>query len=110
MRKGERIRGRQWYYRGSLKSCNYACEYCPFSKKPASTQELEQDERQMVRFVDTLCGMDGQTCAVQIVPYGEALIHEYYWREMARLSRQEHIELVGAQTNGSFHVEHMLAL
>ena len=109
MRKGEQVRGKQWYYRGSLKSCNYACAYCPFSKKPASVQEMEQDEKQLIRFVDTLCGMDGQTCAVQIVPYGEALIHEYYWREIARLSRQEHIELVGAQTNGSFPVEHMLA-
>lgn len=110
MRKGEQARGKQWYYRGSLKSCNFACEYCPFSKKPTSPQEMELDEKQLVRFVDTLCGMDGQMCAVQIVPYGEALNHEYYWREMARLSSQRHIELVGAQTNGSFHVERMLAL
>ncbi len=110
MKKGEQVRGKQWYYRGSLKSCNYACEYCPFSKKTASAGEIRRDEKQLARFVDTLCGMDGQACSVQIVPYGEALLHEYYWREMARLSRREHIELVGAQTNGSFPVEHMLAI
>ena len=37
---------RQWYYRGSLDSCNYSCNYCPFSKKhKCSREELAEDEK-----------------------------------------------------------------
>lgn len=46
--------------------------------------------------------------AVQIVPYGEALIHRYYWEGLARLSQNPRIVAVGAQSNFSFPVEEML--
>ena len=43
-----------------------------------------------------------------VVPFGEALIHTYYWEGLARLSRLDTVEAVGAQTNLSFSVEKML--
>ena len=41
-------------YRGSLKSCNYHCSYCPFSKHRSSERELERDKREWFRFVESL--------------------------------------------------------
>lgn len=97
---------KQIFYRGLLKSCNYSCAYCPFSKH-VSERELKKDRVELERFVHF---MEQRTDvgAVQIVPYGEALIHEYYWKAMAVLSRLPRLELVGCQTNLSFPVEHML--
>lgn len=97
---------KQIFYRGLLKSCNYSCEYCPFSKH-VSKRELEQDAVELERFV-TFVTQSAQVGAIQIVPYGEALIHEYYWRAMAALSRLPQVEMVGCQTNLSFSVKHML--
>lgn len=94
--------GLQWYYRGSLKSCNYSCGYCPFSKKKASDGEKEADRKSLVRFVDYMLENLKEYSAVMAVPYGEALIHDYYWQELARLSRHPKIEFVGAQSNFSF--------
>ena len=34
------LEGRMVLYRGALKSCNYRCGYCPFSKHPQSEREL----------------------------------------------------------------------
>lgn len=48
--------------------------------------------------------------AVQIVPYGEALVHTYYWHAMAELSQIELLEYIGCQTNFSFPVEKMLGI
>lgn len=73
-----------------------------------------QDERDLSRFTDRILEyMDEEAqrelyCAVQIVPYGEAMIHPYYWRELARLSRHPRIEYVGAQSNMSFSADQML--
>lgn len=104
----------QWYYRGSLKSCNYKCSYCPFSKNPESSkEELKKDEECLVKFVsyltDRIAAGNGK-CAVQIVPYGEALVHGYYWRELARLSSNPGIEACGAQTNLSFDIDKMTGI
>ena len=41
-------------YRGSLKSCNYHCSYCPFSKHPMSERELDRDLMQWCSFVKRL--------------------------------------------------------
>lgn len=106
----------QYYYRGSLKSCNYSCSYCPFCKHRETQTEMRDDEMNLSRFVDMfLQRMDAdilreELAAVQIVPYGEALIHPYYWREMARLSSHPGVEAVGAQSNFSFPMEEMLAI
>ena len=102
---------REIQYRGSLKSCNYACSYCPFAKRPGSRMELERDEKALCRFT---AGLSEQASAFEeklgilIAPYGEALIHGYYWKEMAALSRLFFVEAVGAQPNLSFHPESCL--
>lgn len=97
----------QIYYRGSLKFCNYSCSYCPFSKNKYSERQIEKDRKEFFRFVEKL-EQDEFHGAVQIVPYGEALVHEYYWEGLARLSRCAHIAAVGAQSNFRFPLEHML--
>lgn len=108
-------------YRGSLKSCNYSCSYCPFAKRQAAPTELDKDREDWFRFCKSLETDRGQAepgrqtavpsspfCAVMVVPYGEALIHSYYWEGMARLSRIDRVEAVGAQTNLSFSPAAML--
>ena len=91
-------------YRGSLKSCNYHCSYCPFSKKPLSEKELGKDREQWKAFVETFQahGRRMRIGALMVVPYGEALIHSWYWEGLARISALPWIEAVGAQTNFSF--------
>lgn len=101
---------RQWYYRGVLKSCNYSCSYCPFSKKKGSIQEQQKDKTAFFRFINRLEEMPQAEGAVQVVPYGEALIHPYYWEGLAQLSRNPKLDLVGAQSNFSFPVEKMLSV
>ena len=101
---------RQWYYRGSLKSCNYQCSYCPFSKRTSSEDMLNKDKMHLFRFVRYIEEHKDISGAVQIVPYGEALIHPYYWEALALISRYDRVEAVGAQTNLSFPVEEMLNL
>lgn len=99
---------RQWYYRGSLKSCNYTCSYCPFSKKKTLTSELEQDKSDILHFIARAYERTDMAGAVFIVPYGEALVHAYYWEALAKLSRHPQLEAVGAQSNFSFPVEKMI--
>lgn len=102
---------KQWFYRGSLKSCNYNCSYCPFSKKSMETDEkLRKDEAALMRFVDKLTGLCREHFAVLITPYGEALIHPYYIREMARLSRSPFVDFVGCQSNFSFSPPELLKM
>ncbi len=99
---------RQWFYRGSLKSCNYSCSYCPFSKKKTSHLELERDREALSRFVCHVQNTPAIQGAIQIVPYGEALIHRHYREALATLSQLQRIDAVGAQSNLSFSVETML--
>lgn len=97
-------------YRGSLKSCNYRCSYCPFSKHRMSEKELERDREQWSRFCSSLeerapfLDIGG----LMVVPYGEALIHSWYWEGLAHISTLPVIDCVGAQTNFSFPVEQSL--
>lgn len=101
---------RQWFYRGALKSCNYSCSYCPFSKKRGSTRELEEDRQALFRFISRMDGLHSAEGALQIIPYGEALIHPYYWEGLAQLSRNPRLDAVGAQSNFSFPVKEMLSV
>lgn len=93
-------------YRGGLKSCNYRCSYCPFSKHRMSGRELEKDRDQWQRFWQKLlrCAPQMAIGALMVVPYGEALIHSWYWEGLAALSASEDLDAVGAQTNLSFSV------
>ena len=102
-------------YRGSLKSCNYQCSYCPFSKHRGSAREYDRDREQWFRFVESLVG-DGPSAlersvgAVMVVPYGEALIHDWYWQGLGRLTAGARLDCAGAQTNLSFSVSRSLDL
>ena len=75
-------------YRGSLKSCNYRCSYCPFSKHKASAQELEKDRQSFERFCESIAdratGFD--IGAVFVVPYGEASIQRKDWGALRGLT------------------------
>lgn len=92
-------------YRGSLRSCNYSCSYCPFSKKKSSEQEREQDKEALFRFYESLRKKNREVEALQIVPYGEAMVYTYYWEFLAKVSQIEGIQAVGIQTNLSFSPE-----
>ena len=100
---------RHVYYRGSLSFCNYSCRYCPFSKNRGGGRQLARDEKELSRFVEEI-GRERFCGTVQIVPYGEALIHKYYWKGLAELSALSGIQAAGVQSNFSFPVEEMLRL
>ncbi len=97
-------------YRGSLKSCNYSCSYCPFSKRKASAKEMERDQSQWMEFCRRLGQYAGKRNigALLVTPYGEAMIHGWYWKGLAAISRLTEIQAVGAQTNLSFPYETFL--
>lgn len=99
-------------YRGSLKSCNYHCSYCPFSKNKMSDRELEKDRECWTTFCESVRErVDAFSIgAVFVTPYGEALIHHWYWEGLACLSRLDKIDKVGVQTNASFAVEKFLKI
>jgi MoaA/NifB/PqqE/SkfB family radical SAM enzyme len=91
-------------YRGSLSSCNYDCNYCPFAKTSNSVAELRQDEKELLRFADWVAVQQRQI-GILITPWGEALVHRYYRRVMTALSRTAHVYRVSVQTNLSAPVE-----
>ena len=97
-------------YRGSLKSCNYRCSYCPFSKHGTAGAKLAKDREQWFSFVDRCMAQEGGrgACAVMVAPYGEALVHPWYWEGLARISSLSAVKAVGAQTNLSFPPEKSL--
>lgn len=99
-------------YRGSLKSCNYHCSYCPFSKHKSSEKELCKDREHWERFCDSIQKRAPvlKIRALMVTPYGEALIHPWYWEGLGRVAGMEMIEAVGAQTNLSFPLERSLKL
>ena len=103
--------GNTLIYRGSLKSCNYRCSYCPFSKRRTSARELEQDRAQWFSFLQSFPGQAAASGirALLIAPYGEALIHPWYWEGLAHISACQNIDAVGAQTNLSFPLESSLS-
>lgn len=96
-------------YRGSLSSCNYGCDYCPFAKTSNTPAELQQDRVELERFV-TWAGMQHQQrIGVLITPWGEALVHRYYRQAMTTLSHLPNIYRVAVQTNLSGPVEEFAA-
>ncbi len=99
-------------YRGSLKSCNYHCGYCPFSKHRCSERELEKDRTHWFRFCESL-NERAETLnirALMVVPYGEALIHPWYWEGFGALTKPDAIDAAGAQTNLSFSIVRSLEI
>lgn len=97
------------YYRGFLKSCNYGCSYCPFSKRKETKAGLLKDREALKHFVLRVIQKE-EISSVLLTPYGEALIHEYYWEALGRLTSAASILAAGCQTNLSFPVEKMLSV
>lgn len=99
-------------YRGSLKSCNYSCSYCPFARHRALMAEVEEDRQNFARFCDSIVRRSQAFSigAVFLAPYGEASIHRWYWEGLSCLADLPGIDRVGMQTNLSFSVEECLHL
>ena len=91
-------------YRGSLKSCNYACNYCPFAKHTSSQEQQKKDEKSWWQFCKQVQNMEEDRISILIAPYGEALIHAYYTEGMASLSKLKQVGKIGCQTNLSIEV------
>jgi MoaA/NifB/PqqE/SkfB family radical SAM enzyme len=91
-------------YRGSLVSCNYGCDYCPFAKRKQTPAEQEQDRRELERFV---CWCAGQTrpLGVLFTPWGEGLVRPWYQEALVALSNLPHVERVAIQTNLSARLD-----
>ena len=85
-------------YRGSLSSCNYSCDYCPFAKTANSVEELRVDQEEVARFVAWVAQQQ-QRVGILFTPWGEALVHRYYRRAMATLSALPQVYRVAIQTN-----------
>src|SRR5688500_18574161 len=85
-------------YRGSLSSCNYGCDYCPFAKTRNTREELRRDAAELDRFTAGV-GARREEIGVLFTPWGEALVHRSYQRAMAALSHLPNVWRVAAQTN-----------
>jgi organic radical activating enzyme len=93
-------------YRGSLSSCNYGCEYCPFAKRTNTASELALDKAELDRFVNWVRDRDPiDKIGILFTPWGEALIHRYYQSAIARLSHLPQVTKVAIQTNLSCNLD-----
>lgn len=92
-------------YRGSLSSCNYGCEYCPFAKTTNTAIELAQDRAELDRFTDWIGDRHTDKFGIFFTPWGEALIHRYYQAAIAKLSQLSQVSNVAIQTNLSSNLD-----
>lgn len=53
-------------YRGILKSCNYSCTYCPFSKHNMRGGELEKDRRQWFSFLKRFTAQEKKQDSIRL--------------------------------------------
>lgn len=88
-------------WRGSLESCNYNCNYCPFSKRQIANDNLSKDQTDLARFVDWVESGQHPILDLFFTPWGEALIHRHYQDSLIRLSNCSRIRRIAIQTNGS---------
>lgn len=86
-------------YRGSLISCNYGCQYCPFAKKQQSFTELAKDRQELNRFIDWIEQNPQHQFAILFTPWGEALIHSWYQQGLVRLTNLPNVDKAAIQTN-----------
>ncbi|MBA4146615.1 MAG: radical SAM protein [Verrucomicrobia bacterium] len=91
-------------YRGSLSSCNYSCDYCPFAKTTNSLVELQKDRMELERFAAWVEAQQRQV-GILITPWGEALVHRYYREMMTRLSHLPNVSRIAIQTNLSAPID-----
>ncbi|MBD0346107.1 MAG: radical SAM protein [Coleofasciculus sp. Co-bin14] len=92
-------------YRGSLVSCNYGCEYCPFAKRSQSAAELAEDRKALERFTHWVAEHPQYRISILMTPWGEALIHPWYQQALAKLTNLPNVEKAAIQTNLSCKLE-----
>jgi len=85
-------------YRGSLRSCNYGCDYCPFVPAAPSPAAVDRDRAALDRFVAWARGQR-EPLSILFTPAGEALIHPWYRSAVVELSALPQVERVAVQTN-----------
>jgi MoaA/NifB/PqqE/SkfB family radical SAM enzyme len=86
-------------YRGSLSSCNYGCDYCPFAKRHETAREHERDALQLERFVDWVRAQKRLRISVLFTPWGEALIQRRYQEALVSLTKCDTVDKASIQTN-----------
>jgi MoaA/NifB/PqqE/SkfB family radical SAM enzyme len=87
-------------YRGSLVSCNYGCEYCPFAKRQQTAAELAIDDKHSLnRFATWIENHSEHEFSILFTPWGEALIHSGYQQTLTDLSHLPNVRKVAIQTN-----------
>lgn len=86
-------------YRGSLISCNYGCQYCPFAKKQQSAIELAKDKQELTKFIDWIEQNQQHDFSILFTPWGEALIHPWYQQRLVRLTNLPNVKKAAIQTN-----------
>ncbi|MEW6491967.1 MAG: STM4011 family radical SAM protein [Cyanobacteriota bacterium] len=92
-------------YRGSLISCNYGCEYCPFAKRSQSAAELAEDRKALERFTNWVAEHPQHRISILFTPWGEALIHPWYQQALAKLTNLSNVDKAAIQTNLSCKLE-----
>ena len=92
-------------YRGSLSSCNYGCDYCPFAKRHETAAELAIDEKALNRFVNWIGSRTQDRISILFTPWGEALIRRWYQQAFIKLSQLRHVEKIAIQTNLSCRLD-----
>ncbi|MES2788877.1 MAG: STM4011 family radical SAM protein [Planctomycetota bacterium] len=86
-------------YRGPLSSCNYACAYCPFSKRRDTPRQLERDHAALARFSEWMTLQTHHEWKILFTPWGEALVRSWYRRTLAEFSHLPQVGSVTIQTN-----------
>ncbi|MEH2264465.1 STM4011 family radical SAM protein [Nostoc sp.] len=92
-------------YRGSLISCNYGCEYCPFAKRQQTAAELAIDKQSLERFVNFISQHPQHQFSILFTPWGEALIHSYYQQALIKLTQLPNVNKAAIQTNLSCNLD-----
>ena len=92
-------------YRGSLISCNYGCEYCPFAKRQQTAAELAIDKQSLERFVNWIAENSQHQFSILFTPWGEALIHQCYQQALVKLTQIPHVKKAAIQTNLSCNLD-----
>ena len=94
-------------YRGLLKSCNYSCSYCPFSKRSSDASVLQADREALMRFCCYISKLEASPHSLQILllPYGEGMLHPHYTEALSYLSSLPSVRRVSCQTNLSWNID-----
>ncbi|MEH2136352.1 STM4011 family radical SAM protein [Nostoc sp.] len=92
-------------YRGSLISCNYGCEYCPFAKRQQTAAELAIDKQSLERFVNWISQHPQHQFSILFTPWGEALIHSWYQQALVKLTQLPNVKKAAIQTNLSCQLD-----